>query len=620
MADRPSLTARSHPPPVRFCVGCAEPNGTAGRCPRCGEPAFPFQPTAPRRADARRRWPLFALSLAPLALLCLILVSFAAAEQATSAAWYARGEAAVATGRYPEAVSAFAAAGGHRDASTRRRQLTSALAPIVAAEEAAAAALAAGRPAVAIAALQPIPRAVRHDATSLALLAEARALYRAELERDAAAAATHREWLVAERALAALAGLPPDPTKASTLAEPAARLAELRRDHAPIAITRDRALWLVGPDGADDRLLLDAVPVARPVWSPDRTRIAFVSAPRETDPTAAVLYVVGSDGNGLRRLSDDIHPNALPAWSPNGRRIAYTSVAAWNARRDEGRLTVHVADLATGAETDVAAALGRVGRADGRGATARHAMSPWWVPDGRLTVIGRAPGPDPGQPAGGPGDVFLLDLAAGTAENLTLGRVPDLIRVVWSPRGDRALLYARAWNGENGPLDARAALVTLHLATGALEPVATGIDAAAPAWSPAWAPDGARFAYVEGFATVVLRDAAGRTRRLPLPGLLSGALSWAPGGESLLAVAADPSQSSHLIDLATAPPAITPLRTAADADRRAGTPQWSPVLPALDPTPPALSGTAFDPARDILMPHAAAQCRVMQSSSAPPSA
>src|SRR3954470_6589935 len=63
---------------------------------------------------------------------------------------------------------------------------------------------------------------------------------------------------------------------------------------------------------------------AQPVWSPDKTRIAFTSdiaAPgRNLD-----VYVMNRDGTGLRRLTTDPGRDPEPDWSPDGRTIAFQS-------------------------------------------------------------------------------------------------------------------------------------------------------------------------------------------------------------------------------------------------------------------------------------------------------
>jgi TolB protein len=51
-----------------------------------------------------------------------------------------------------------------------------------------------------------------------------------------------------------------------------------------------------------------------PVWSPDGARIAFVSA-RSGGPQ---IFVMGSDGSGVRRLTMAGGYNTTPEWGPNG--------------------------------------------------------------------------------------------------------------------------------------------------------------------------------------------------------------------------------------------------------------------------------------------------------------
>jgi dipeptidyl aminopeptidase/acylaminoacyl peptidase len=63
-----------------------------------------------------------------------------------------------------------------------------------------------------------------------------------------------------------------------------------------------------------------------PTWSPDGSTIAFVSNRSddpEFTPEEVGLYVVRSDGSGLREISTPLGNVALPSYSPDGAWIAY---------------------------------------------------------------------------------------------------------------------------------------------------------------------------------------------------------------------------------------------------------------------------------------------------------
>ena len=64
-----------------------------------------------------------------------------------------------------------------------------------------------------------------------------------------------------------------------------------------------------------------------PVFSPDGTRIAFVSN-RDGNPE---IYVMNRDGSNVRRLTNHPAGEMTPTWSPNGTQIAFTSDRAGQA-------------------------------------------------------------------------------------------------------------------------------------------------------------------------------------------------------------------------------------------------------------------------------------------------
>jgi hypothetical protein len=152
-----------------------------------------------------------------------------------------------------------------------------------------------------------------------------------------------------------------------------------------------RVLALLRPD--DSLQLLDAGRAPR--WSPDGTRILFLSP--QPDGSDAVM-VMNADGSGSRSVGS----GSGPAWSPDGRQIVYSDPQGWL--------------------TTVAA--------DGSGARRlRSGRSPSWSPDGSriaFDVIG--------------GDLRVM-YADGADPRVVLHKegiftpIPGYTAITWSPDG-----------------------------------------------------------------------------------------------------------------------------------------------------------------------------------------
>lgn len=83
-------------------------------------------------------------------------------------------------------------------------------------------------------------------------------------------------------------------------------------------------LWLYPLDGGKARALTtDAAPDSSPVFSPDGSRVAFVS--KRGDDKESQIYVIAVDGGEARRVTSVPTGADTPKWFPDGRQIAFVS-------------------------------------------------------------------------------------------------------------------------------------------------------------------------------------------------------------------------------------------------------------------------------------------------------
>ena len=86
---------------------------------------------------------------------------------------------------------------------------------------------------------------------------------------------------------------------------------------------RDDHIDVMDADGKNRVMLVNDA--AQPSWSPDGREIAF-SSTRDGKGAWSDIYVIGADGQGLRRLTDEFWSGFSPAFSPDGKRIAFVSM------------------------------------------------------------------------------------------------------------------------------------------------------------------------------------------------------------------------------------------------------------------------------------------------------
>ena len=172
-----------------------------------------------------------------------------------------------------------------------------------------------------------------------------------------------------------------------------------------VVSSADTEVYVINPDGIGLLRLTDNFSAdGSPRWSPDSTRIAFVTLESR-------LFVSEADGSRQARLSNNAY-GALDLfdWSPDGSMIVYSGFK-------KGR---NVSDL-------------WISKADGSGTTMlpvrdlKSVHSPVWSPDGaRIAFEGIAKGKHP------PGGLYLVKSDGGKAVMLARGNVT---RARWSPDG-----------------------------------------------------------------------------------------------------------------------------------------------------------------------------------------
>jgi TolB protein len=107
-------------------------------------------------------------------------------------------------------------------------------------------------------------------------------------------------------------------------------------------------IYGIEPTGEGERLLVDDG--AEPAWSPDGQLMAFTSTRDRNGETCfhecrvnGEIYVMRSDGTGVRRLTSDPADDRSPTWSPDGRHIGFVSDRS-NRNDHENEIYVMAAD------------------------------------------------------------------------------------------------------------------------------------------------------------------------------------------------------------------------------------------------------------------------------------
>ena len=164
-------------------------------------------------------------------------------------------------------------------------------------------------------------------------------------------------------------------------------------------------LYSIDLTGYNEQLVQTQGFASDPAWSPDRSKIAFVSSRFGH----ADILIMTSDGTLVAAVTNDIPVDGDPVWSPDGTKIAFTRFKA------PSQSEIYVANADGSNLTPVAFG-------------PRSESEPAWSPDGKQIAFTRD--------IGGSTEIFVITLADGTETKLTSNEFIDS-SPAWSPDGSR---------------------------------------------------------------------------------------------------------------------------------------------------------------------------------------
>ena len=178
-------------------------------------------------------------------------------------------------------------------------------------------------------------------------------------------------------------------------------------------------IYVMRPDGSEQRPVLESNSTIEwtPALSPDGKKIAFARTLRRRDPHSDI-YVMGSDGSNVTRLTDHPSEEGFPTWSPDGLRIAFQAGVVgfpdppWPT---DGAARIHVINADGSNRT-------RLTENDAAETT------PQWSPDGNSILFA--------SDLGGNWDIYVID-ADGTGQTRLTNDPGEDIMPIWSPDGTR---------------------------------------------------------------------------------------------------------------------------------------------------------------------------------------